>query len=529
MNDADLKRKIVILGGGTAGWMAANLMAARWQDRDFDITLIEAPDIGIIGVGEGSTPQLKGFMDSIGCEESDWMPACKATYKAGISFVGWSSRPGYESYFHPFPAQPDDYTAPAFFYNSFVKRQGVDVEGHPDHFFLATYLARQKLAPIAPENFPFEINYGYHFDSGLLGQYLSRIATARGVTHLRARVTDAKVGENGDIEALLTDDGQLIKADIFVDSSGFRALLIQQALQVPFHAFEKNLFNDAAVVMPTPSKQDVECQTISTALKNGWAWRIPLTHRIGNGYVYSSSYCSADEAETELREHLGMLDSDVEARHLKMRVGRVEKHWAKNCLAIGLSQGFIEPLEATALHLVQETVVGFIENYEEGGFSDKYQQRFNDSVNTRFENVRNYIVCHYRVNSRSDTEYWIENGRNEHLSQSLRGVLETWISKKNLSDELDRQKIDNFYPSISWHCLLAGYGLYPTDEQLKPGNELANKFSIPVIQDFIRRCGMNFRPHKDVLADMATAYESAQEHFTTSHAPDTDLLYHGVR
>lgn len=529
MSDSrDVKRRFVILGGGTAGWMAANLMAARWQVREFEITLIESPEIGIIGVGEGSTPQLKGFMESIGIDEQDWMPACNATYKAGISFRGWSTKAGFPSYFHPFPAQPDDYTAPAFFYNSFVRRQGIDVEGHPDHFFLATQLAREKLAPIAPEHFPFEINYGYHFDSGLLGQYLGRVAVARGVQHVRARVSDAKLDEHGEIEALLCDDGRLVSGDVFVDSSGFRALLIQQALQVPFVSFGENLFNDAAVVMPTPTQNDVECQTISTAMDNGWAWRIPLTSRIGNGYVYSSDFCSADNAESELRTHLGMLDSDVDARHLKMRVGRVDQHWAKNCLAIGLSQGFIEPLEATALHLVQETVVGFIEAYEEGGFSEKHRQRFNDSVNARFENVRNYIVCHYRVNSRSDTPYWLENSRNERLSDSLRGILQTWVGGKNLSDELDRQKIDDFYPSISWHCLLAGYGLYPTADQLKPGNEMATKFKLPVIHDFIRRCSLNFRSHKDVLAEMS-AVRGGDDASPRPHEPDVERLYRQVR
>jgi 2-polyprenyl-6-methoxyphenol hydroxylase-like FAD-dependent oxidoreductase len=529
VSDEDIRRSIIILGGGTAGWMAANLMAARWADRGFRITVVEAPDIGIIGVGEGSTPQLKGFMDSIGVDEAEWMPACNATYKAGIDFRGWSSRPGFGSYFHPFPAQPDDYTAPAFFHNSYVRRQGVDVEGHPDHFFLATHLAKHKLAPIAPKHFPFEINYGYHFDSALLGQFLGRVAQARGVEHLQAKVTEAKLGETGDIEAVLTDDGRLMEADVFVDATGFRALLIQQALKVPFENFARNLFCDAAIVLPLPAEEDVECQTIATAMKYGWAWRIPLTHRIGNGYVYSSRFVGADEAETELREHLGMLDADVEARHLKMRVGRVERHWAQNCLAVGLSQGFIEPLEATALHLVQETVVGFIEDYEAGGFTNQYQQRFNDGINARFENVRNYIVCHYRVNSRTDTDFWIENGRNEHLSQSLRSVLETWVGSKNLSDELDRQKIDDYYPSISWHCLLAGYGLYPTGAQLKPGNELAHKYKLPDIHDFIRRCGMNFRPHKEVITELKAAYRTAGPHELASHDPDVDRLYRAVR
>ncbi len=487
------------MGGGTAGWMAANLMAARWADQNIDITLMESADIGIIGVGEGSTPQLKGFMDSLGIEEAEWMPRCNATYKAGISFRGWSTKPGFEEYFHPFPAQPDDYTAPAFFHNSYVRRQGVDVEGHPDHFFLASHLAKHKLSPIAQDSFPFEINYGYHFDSSLLGKYLAEKAHERGVERITATVTDVNLNSAGDIESVVTDAGETLAADFFLDCTGFRALLIQQTLKTPFNSFADNLFNDSAVVMPTPSTERIESQTISTAMKNGWAWSIPLTSRVGNGYVFSSSFCSADEAETEMRAHLGLLDSDVEARHLKMKVGQVQQHWSKNCLAVGLSQGFIEPLEATALHLVQETVQGFIEAYEKGSFSDTHRKDFNASVSTRFERVRDYIVAHYRVNSRTDSEYWLANARNEKLSTSLRSILQTWVSGKNLSDELDRQDIDNYYPSISWHCLLAGYGIYPNQDQLKAGNEMANKHSLPQIEEFIRRCALNFKSHREQL------------------------------
>lgn len=512
------KRKVVIVGGGTAGWMAANLMAARWAPLGFDISLLESPQIGIIGVGEGSTPQFKGFMESLNISESEWMPECNATYKTGISFRNWSVIPGFTSYFHPFPAQPDDYTAPAFFHNSFVRRKGIDVEGHPDHFFLATYLAKQKLAPIASDNFPFEINYGYHFDSALLGKFLARKAVARGVKHIEALVRQVNLNEKGDIASVTTESGQQIAGDLFVDCSGFIGLLIQQSLKVPFKSFGENLFNTSAVVMPTPAGNQIESQTISTALKYGWAWSIPLTSRIGNGYVYSSHFCSKDEAETELRVHLGMMDSDVQVRHLQMNVGRVEQHWARNCVAVGLSQGFIEPLEATALHLVQETVQGFIDYYEKGAFGDDYRDAFNASINKRFEAVRDYIVCHYRVNSRKDTDYWRENGNNENVSESLRAILQTWVSGRNLSDELDRQKIDNYYPSISWHCLLAGYGIYPTREQLKPGNELANKYNLQKIQQFIQRCGMNFKPQRQQLMQWSTTPTTASVNAVPGHA-----------
>ena len=495
-----MHKKILILGGGTAGWMAANILAKRWAHHGIEIALLESSDIGIIGVGEGSTPQLKSFFDYMDIDEKEWMPACNATYKNGISFRHWSTKPGFEQYFHPFPAQPDDYSAPAFFYNSFVRRKGIDVYAHPNRFFLASYLAEHKLGPKPAHHFPFQVGYGYHFDAGLVGQFLKGKAKSLGVAHIDKRVIDVRLNTEGEIKELVTDDQQSLAADFFIDCSGFSGLLIQQALKVPFVSFAKNLFNDSAVVMPTAQQDEFSAQTTSTAMKHGWMWNIPLTNRVGNGYVYSSAFCSADQAETELRTALGMLQSDVAVRQLKMKVGRVEQHWAKNCLAVGLSQGFIEPLEATALHLVQETILGFAEAYEQGNFTAQQQAAFNQAINRRFESVRDYIVCHYRVNSRTDTEYWQENANNNYLSDSLRSILQVWMSGENLTKEIERQNISQYYPSASWHCLLAGYGVFPLQEQLKPGNEMANKYNIDVIDDYIQRCALNFASHKEHLA-----------------------------
>lgn len=492
-------KSVVIVGGGTAGWMTANLFAKHLLAEGFDLTLIESPEIGIIGVGEGSTPPLKEFLDAIDVGESEWMDACKATYKVGITFRGWSGKPGFAQYFHPFLCQPDDYTAPAFFHNSFLIRKGVDLEGHPDHFFLAAHLARQKLAPLAPANFPFGIKYGYHFDSGLLGQFLAGRAIARGVVHLQGKVSAILQHENGDIRALRTEDGREIHGDFFVDCTGFRSQLLQQTLQVPFNSYGKNLFNDAAVVLPTEQEAEPPCDTTSTALKYGWVFRIPLTHRNGNGYVYSSRYISADQAETELRAHLGLLDSPVQARHLKMKVGRVERHWSHNCLAVGLSQGFIEPLEATALDLVQTTIARFLEFFRRGQFSAQFRDDYNASINQRFEAVRDYIVGHYRISSRDDTPYWIDNSRNEHISPSLRAILQTWVSGGNITDELERQKLDVYFPNVSWNCLLAGKGIYPDKSQLRPGSALAHQYKLDDIRRFIEGCGLNFPRHADVL------------------------------
>jgi len=503
----NIPKKIVILGGGTAGWMAANLMAKKWQSQGFEIALVESPAIGIIGVGEGSTPQLKTFFDIIGVQESEWMPKCNATYKNGILFKDWSTRPGFESYFHPFASHIDAHSAPAFIYNSVFRRQGIAVDCHPDRFFLSALLAKQQKTPIPDYNFPFPISYGYHFDSALLGKFLVEKAVARKVKHIEATVEDVALHENGDINFLHLDNGQKLRADIFVDCSGFRAQLIQKTLKVPFVSFKDNLFNDSAVTMPTndmataedKKDQKLNSQTISTAMKYGWAWDIPLTNRTGNGYVYSSNYCNADQAETELRAKLGLLESDVEVRHLKMNVGRVEKHWARNCVAIGLSQGFIEPLEATALHLVQETIEGFIDAYSAGNYTHSHQDSFNQKINNRFEGVRDYIVGHYRFNSREDTSYWRDNAQNNHISPQLKTIVQAWLKGEDLNKTLANSNNVNYYPPVSWHCLLAGYGIFPPQLKTMPSHEHAHKYDLNYIDEFIKRCATNFKDHRNFL------------------------------
>ena len=488
--------KIIIVGGGTAGWMAANLMQKHWKNADVELTLVESPDIGIIGVGEGSTPQLKSFFESIDVKESQWMSRCNATYKNGITFANWSSKPGFSEYFHPFPTGLDAQTAKSFFTNCYLRRHGVDVDAHPDSFFLHAFLAAQSKGPQNDQG--LMVKYGYHFDSHLLGEFLREVATERGVTHVSANVENVNLHPSGDIASLDTDVAGQLTADIYIDCSGFRSILLQQALGVGFKYFKDNLFNDSAVVLPTNATSNPNSQTISTALKYGWAWDIPLTNRTGNGYVYASSFSSADQAEQELREKLGLLDSDVEARHLKMKVGRVEKHWHKNCVAIGLAQGFIEPLEATALHLVQDTIDSFVRFFEKGERTDSHRDAFNEHVNRAIEGIRDYIVCHYRVNSRTDTDYWRENATNQNLSDSLQNILLTWLNREDLSAEINRQDIGHYYHSISWHCLLAGYGLFP--DELSAPDHRANKLDQSAsIRDQLQSVADTFSAHAKQL------------------------------
>ncbi|MGL5837685.1 MAG: tryptophan halogenase family protein [Sphingorhabdus sp.] len=487
--------RFIILGGGTAGWMAACLLAKRWPQ--FEITLIESPEIGIIGVGEGSTPQLRAFFQSLGIEEREWMPRCNATYKNGISFHGWSTRPGYERYFHPFQTELDHHTAPHFFFHTRAKRTGRDVWAHPDRFFISAKLAEQRLGPIPNDNFPFDIAYGYHFDAVLVGQFLRDHAVEQlGVRHISAKMSNVEVDVDGQVTALQLEGDKRVEGDFFLDCSGFKGAIAQQALGETFIPFENNLFNDRAVAMPSPNDEgEMPCETRATALSAGWAWRIPLTNRAGNGYVYSSKYLDADAAETELRAHLGMLESAIEARHLKMPVGRVRNSWVGNVLAVGLAQGFIEPLEATALHIVQATVEGFADAFEAGGFGPEHHTRFNDAINRRYDGIRDYIVCHYRVNGRRDNAYWRDNAVHQNLSDSLKAIITCWFTGGDLSQEIQRQDIARYYAPLSWHCLFAGYGSYPDQSQLTQAIAELPIADLDRIDKFINACATNFKPH----------------------------------
>jgi 2-polyprenyl-6-methoxyphenol hydroxylase-like FAD-dependent oxidoreductase len=453
--------KMVILGGGTAGWMAANLFAKHWSADQVSISLIESPSIGIIGVGEGSTPSLKRFFETLGIAETEWMPRCNATYKLNIRFEDWSPASGVKHYSHPFFSQLDVFTQDAFFVNCHTRRLGLDVHVNPEDFFINGLLARQGKLPLAPANFMFDMQYGYHFDSQLLGAFLAEIAQRKGVVIRKETIAQVDRKDNGDVSALLTDRGELIEGDFFVDCSGFASVLMQKTLGVKFQSFKENLFNDSAVVMPTSITQKIPLETHAQALSAGWCWKIPLTNRFGNGYVYSSDFLTKEKAEHEFRRFLGMEDSETECRHLNMRVGQLENHWSHNCLGLGLSQGFIEPLEATALHLVQAAIELFIDHFSAGQFTAQQRAHFNQLIGERFSRVRDYIVAHYKLNTRDDSDYWRANRNNMKLSESLLQLLDVWYRCGDLGQEIHRQTLSSHFGVASWHCLLAGYGAFP--------------------------------------------------------------------
>jgi len=371
------------------------------------------------------------------------MPACNATYKAGIRFSGWSSQTGYESYFHPFFSTFDRSATGQFFQAADRQRDGLHNGIHPDQYFLTTQLAREQLSPLpAPEKLSDQIDYGYHFDATLLGKFLRDRAVALGLRHHVDHVIKVPRSEDGSIAHVETRQSGSLSADLYIDCTGFSRLLIGEVLGENLIPFKENLFNNAAIAIQTPlaGSDPLTPQTEANALSAGWAWKIPLYNRYGNGYVYSSDFLSPDEAEREFRQHLGLLESDIPARHLRMLVGRIENHWKANCLAVGLSQGFVEPLEATALMSTQATVENIISYLSRAPeISIGLKNSYNSNVNNLLEGIRDYIVSHFLVTTREDTDYWRACRNQCRPSEALSSLLEVWDSGGNFFEELARQ------------------------------------------------------------------------------------------
>ena len=466
---------ILIVGGGTAGWMAANLLQHLWSGQGARITLIESTVVGTVGVGEGTTPRVKDYFDRLGVPESEWMPACNATYKCGISFPGWSHEPGFDTYCHPFYSQLDADGAAKFFQNANLRREGYAVSAHPDSFFISSHLGRNCRAPIGKQPLPHQKYYGYHFDAALLGQYLRERAVGEGVTLIDDLITRVQQHESGDIAAVETEHHGRFEADFFIDCSGFRGLLIRQALDVPYVSYRDFLFNNAAVAMPTPvdDPERIPAETVSAARRCGWSWHIPLNHRFGNGYVYCSDYLSPEDATAELRDVLGPAAADAEPLHLKWEPGTITEHWKRNCLALGLSQGFLEPLEAPMLNVIQFTLESFAKQYEARGFDAHPPDDFNDVVNGLVDGTRDYLQAHYLAANRDDTAYWRDVRANPHRSDSLAEILTAWDADASFDNAVGAKLDRHPYKRASWYCLLAGLGRFP--EGTRRGLRLAEK------------------------------------------------------
>ncbi|AEG12166.1 tryptophan halogenase [Shewanella baltica OS183] len=461
-------RKIIILGGGTAGWMAAAALANNPVFAAIELCLVESDNIGTIGVGEGSTPHLKRFMDNLGISEKDWMERCHASYKTGIDFINWNGDG--QQYFHPFYFQMDVKPAEVFFINANARRRGHGNAVKPDAFFSSGVLAKHNLSPRPNKAMPYINEYGYHFDATELANYLKDYACQRGVRQIIADVVEVSTTQHQQIETLILANGERLSADFFIDASGFSAKLIHKALGVPFQSFAEELLNDSAVTVPLPvpalldstqtqqaKAQQAKYHTRATALSAGWLWQIPLTHRLGNGYVYSSRHLSANAAAKELL-HCVNLPESTQVRFLKLRVGVSDKAWHNNVLAIGLAQSFIEPLEATSIMMTQFTLERFMSLFERYQLNKQAEtlsrQTLNQAVMQLVLGIKDYIQAHYVTSQRSEP-YWVA-ARKVAISQRLTQLLKAWYQGEDFDLLLYQYDQQLAYFRPSWYALLAG-------------------------------------------------------------------------
>jgi tryptophan halogenase len=397
--------RIVIAGGGSAGWMtAAALSNALPGSR---ITLIESEEIGIVGVGEATIPPIKKFNQVLGLDEFEFIRRTKGSYKLGIQFVDWVE-PG-RRYFHPFGTygRPFDFAHLLYFWHQ-AQRRGL-VSSSLDDYCMAWVMAQQSrfAVPLTdPRSVLSTYDYAYHFDASLYAAFLREVSERRGVVRMEGRIVASRLNsESGYVEALKLQDGREVTGELFVDCSGFRGLLIEEALHTGYDDWTHWLPCDRAVAVPCESAGDFLPYTRSTARTAGWQWRIPLQHRIGNGYVYCSNYIDEAGAAATL---LANLDGKAlaEPRTLRFVTGRRRQGWNRNVVAIGLSSGFLEPLESTSLHLIQAGILRLLALFPERDFDPALRDEYNRIANSELERVRDFLILHYHLNRRGDGELW---------------------------------------------------------------------------------------------------------------------------
>ncbi len=404
------RKKIVIVGGGTAGWMSAAALVTVLRGH-YDIQLVESDDIGIVGVGEATIPMIQRFNQVLEIDEHEFIRETQGTFKLGIEFVNWG-RLG-DRYMHGFGTLGQDMWTVRFdqYWQKYVK-QG---KARPLEEYSITRMAAKanKFMPANHEipNSPLnQIAHAYHFDASLYARYLSRLAQGRGVLRTEGKITEVvQNSETGDIDAVVLESGQRIGGDLFIDCSGFRGLLIEQTLKTGFEDWSHYLPCDRAFAVPCASVSPLLPYTRSTAHRAGWQWRIPLQHRIGNGHVFCSAYMGEDEAASIL---LGNLDGAAlaEPRLLKFTTGMRKKSWNKNVVAIGLSSGFLEPLESTSIHLIQTAIARLINFFPsfaaQNGTSEIEKTEYNRQARFEIERIRDFVILHYKLNQREDSEFW---------------------------------------------------------------------------------------------------------------------------
>lgn len=468
----NLIKKVIIVGGGTAGWMTASYL--KKAVPGVDITVIEAPAIPRIGVGEATVPNLQPvFFDFLGIPEEEWMRSCNAGFKGAVKFINWKTDPatgGKDHFYHPFGLIPNCDQIPLTHYWTAKRKSGyqlpVDYSCFVEPELLDLNHAPRTLAGKRVTR------YAWHFDAHLVAEYLKKLSVGWGVNHVVDHIEGVIHKPDGHIDSVTTKGGEVYNADLFVDCSGFRGLLINKAMAEPFVDMSDHLFCDSAVATQIPHDDErygIEPYTSAIAMKYGWTWKIPMLTRFGTGYVYSSKFTTQDQAIDEFRQ-LWNLKDDANLNLIRFRVGRNRRAWVKNCVSIGLSSCFLEPLESTGIYFIYAAIYQLVRHFPDRSFAPSLIDGFNREIANMFDDSRDFLQAHYLSSPREDTPFWKANKYDLVLSDNIKEKLDMYDAGLPINTPFVGEdtyyghfevEFKNFWTNGSYYCILSGLGRQP--------------------------------------------------------------------
>lgn len=450
-------QRIVICGGGTAGWMCASALARLIPNAGVSVTLIESEEIGTVGVGEATIPSILTFNGMLGIDENEFLRETKGTFKLGIEFINWAAKG--ESYIHPFGLHGVDWQGIRFhqFWLRVNNAAAAERRKPFEAYSVSASAARlNRFAhPVsAPDSVLSSLKYAYHFDAGLYARFLRVYSERRDVKRVEGRIVEVLQKDDGDISAIRLQNGAVIEGDLFIDCTGFRALLIEGALKTGFEDWSHWLPNNSALAVPSERAGALTPYTRATAERAGWRWRIPLQHRTGNGHVFSSEFISDEEATDTLIAGLDTKPLDT-PRPIRFRTGRRKAFWNRNCVAIGLAAGFLEPLESTSIHLIQTGIAKLLALFPGAEGSQAERDEYNLLTAREYEQARDFIILHYKATRRDDSEYW-RYLRHMDIPDCLKRKIDLF----KVRGRVFRYQ-DELFTEDSWLAVMLGQGLIP--------------------------------------------------------------------
>ncbi|MFT6193135.1 MAG: flavin-dependent dehydrogenase [Cognaticolwellia sp.] len=460
-----LTKKVVVVGGGIAGWLTAGRLAAKHKsntEQGLTVVLVESPNISIIGVGEGTWPTMRSTLSALGISETDFIRECDASFKQGAKFAKWVDGSEDDFYYHPL-VLPQGFSQGDLAAHWLAKQGQVGTKSFSEDVCFQESVCENGLAPktIRTPEFAAVANYAYHLDSVKFSIFLQKHCTEKlGVTHIIDNVTGVNSAPNGDISSVSTENNVDITGDLFVDCTGFSSLLLGQHYQVPFKSCSDVLFIDTALAVQVPyddADSPIASHTVSTGQEAGWVWDIGLQHRRGVGYVYSSKYSSEEQAREVLARYVGDKFSSLTVRKIPIVSGHREKIWQNNCVAVGLSAGFLEPLEASALVMVELSAQMISEQLPQSrDIMDIAAKRFNETFLYRWEKIIDFLKLHYILSKRTDNAFWTDNRNPESIPESLKEVMALWQYRAPADHDFTSN--NEVFPAASYQYVLYGMG-----------------------------------------------------------------------